>query len=471
MQPNQSFFQKNKKSIIILSIILLIFILILYFLFFNNKSDTSLAGGKLPQDSGFSFSKIFGLNNKNNNPNTKNSNNNPNTNNSSDNSQQNYYKEGLIKVWSEPVAGYSYYYQKYNYTYQDANNKTQTKEDTKTILIFVDSKTGFIYEKNLLDPTSNPTQITNSSYPNVFRAFFLNDDSGNKDRVVLQYLENGIIKTKIARIPTYSGLPDSLINITDLSDNISYISTSPDNKNLVYIVSKTKITNKKQDVYSDWYLIKNSDIVSGSKIYTSELTDWKLNITNDGNIYAFNTDTAHEISNIYKLNTDNNNLEKIFNGITGTSFIINQNNILISMNTSSGIKDYFGTNNNNTISLNNFTNLNFITLSNKCALSETISNFVICGVPKEIKNYDTGLPDAWYQGFTSWDDNIYLSNNDYSLGTKLFDINNDASVFDSIDMRNLKINNNNTHLGFINKNDGSLWTLNIDNILNQSNGD
>ncbi|MEI6352998.1 MAG: hypothetical protein WCO35_03650 [Candidatus Nomurabacteria bacterium] len=477
MQPNnnQSFFQENKTGIIISSIAIIIFIILLFVLFFNNKNTNNTNNGNLSQNSGFSFSNLFSLNSTNNkNSNNKTINNNNNTNEQNNpNTQIGYFTEGLLKVWSEPVAGYGFYYSQYTYNYTDSNNNTKTATDTKTTLIFVDSKTGYIYEKNLLDPTSTPVQITDSSYPNIYKAYFINDSNGNKSKVVMQYLDGQKIKSFIAKIPTYTGLTSSLSNITNLPDNVSFINTSSNNKYLVYIVSKNKTTNGKKDFYSDWYLINNSDLDYGNRIYTSELTDWKLNITSTGQIYAFNTDTSHEISNLYKLNSNNQNtlglLNKIYTGNTGTSFLLNSNNIFISMNTGDGLKSFISNNNSTgNISLNN---INFSTLSNKCALSDSSDKLIICGVPKEIKNYDSGIPDAWYQGFTSWDDNLYVINNDYQSGSLLFDVNKDASIFDSIDMKNLKINNTNSHLGFINKNDGSLWTLNIENILNPQVGD
>jgi hypothetical protein len=142
---------------------------------------------------------------------------------------------------------------------------------------------------------------------------------------------------------------------------------------------------------------------------------------------------------------------------------------MISMFTGSGLKtfinqDFLGAN----FSDNNLSSLNFNTLSDKCAV---LASLQICSVPKEIKNYDTGLPDAWYQGFTSWNDDLYVVNENYSYGEKLFDFKIDGEVYDTIDSKDLKINSLLTHLLFINKNDGSLWSLNIYNILTPDAGE
>jgi hypothetical protein len=76
------------------------------------------------------------------------------------------------------------------------------------------------------------------------------------------------------------------------------------------------------------------------------------------------------------------------------SFLINQNNILISANTGSGVKTYlnnlfFG----NKFGDNNLKELNFKTLAKKCAFTDS-KNFILCAVPKDLGTYDAGLPDA-----------------------------------------------------------------------------
>ena len=469
MQPNQSFLQKYKKEIIIVVLALLIFVGLIYFLFFRNSSNTNTKPSDSQNNSDFTFSSLFGLvNNK-----TKNKINSTATGDTQNNGDQSvYYNEGLIKIWEKPVAGYGFYYKNIPYTYHnDDLNKDITETSTDTVLMFVDSSTGFIYEKDLSSPTSTPTQITDTSYPNIRKAYFLNNKNGGKGRVVMQYLKNNTIKTVSASIPDFAGVSISLQNINTLPDNISFINTSLDNKYLVYIVNKNKITNGKNDIYSDWYLINNVGDTYGTRIYTSELTDWKVNITNSGKIYAYNTDSAFETGRLYKLDTTNSvlgDLNQIYTDHSGASFLTNDSSALISMNTGEGLKTYL----NNSFDGSNFydsnlININFTTLSNKCGENDSYENIIICSVPKEIKNYDSGLPDAWYQGFTTWDDNLYIINKDYPSGTLLFNINTDGGVFENIDAKDLKINNNYSHVLFINKNDGSLWSLNIENILYQ----
>jgi len=398
------------------------------FLFSNNK-----------------ISNIDEINNQNNNQNS-----------SSTNSGE-FYFEGLIKVWDKPVAGY---------------NISNNKNYIQTVLSFVDSNTGTIYQKDLSIPTSTASQITLSdqNYLNIYKAYFINDNNGIVKKVIMQYLNsNKVIKTIIATMPTYFNTPAKLENIISLPDNITNISISPDNKKLIYLVSKQTNIGGEKDVYSDWYFIDNS-FVNPNQVFSSPLTIWNLSITNAGDIYASEIDTAFELNSLYKLNIVkennnylSNNLVKLYGEHTGLSFLINQNNILVSANTGSGIKTYlsnlfFG----NKFEDNNLKELDIKTLAKKCVFADN-KNFILCAAPKDLGSYDSGLPDAWYQGVANFSDDIYFLNTFNGDSNNFYSLSENAGT--SFDAFNLKISSNGERLILINKYDRNLWSLNIENLL------
>lgn len=454
MQNQKSFFQKNKKILIILFLAILSFSLLVYFLFFNQKTDTN--GNKINNlpSFNFSFNNLFNSNN-NTDLNDNLDNQNASSSEETEDYLEDYYFEGLIKVWNDPVAGYNYYTKPYKYTYQDETGKEITTTLTKTILQFVDSKTGHLYEKDLSEPTSTPYQVSVQSYPNIARAYFLNEEKGGKGRVFMQYLENNIIKTITATIPNYYGSPANLLNVANLPNNIKYITVSPDQTKLVYLIQKNKTINDYTDIYSDWYYISNLDQTYGSRVYTSDLAYFKLIVLNDGQIYAYNTDTSLEMGSLYKLNMNSSvsSLELIYGEHSGMFFQINDNNLLVSITTANNTQLYTKTFTGQAFTDNNLSKLSINTLANKCAQTKDLT---ICGVPKELSNYEYGLPDAWYQGMTTFDDNLYVVNSDYPQGQLLFDLKLDGDNTETIDAKNLQINDSQTHLAFLNKNDGSL---------------
>jgi len=455
-----TFFQKYKKEILWASFSIIFFLIIIFFLY--QKTDLNIFKSSKEKTDLFQFRKLFDVL--------------PIKIDSSQDKikdqditgEVELIPEGLIKVWDKPVAGYEIYSKSYR------QNNFAKSLATTGVLIFLDSESGIIYEKDLSRSTSTPSAVTldNPKLIMIQKTFFLNDENGIVKQVVLQYLDDKkIIKTKIATIPNSV---NSLINLINLPDNIISISVSPDNQKLIYLVAKETNVNGRKDVYSDWFLL-NKIYASPEQIYTSPLTIWNLLITNDEKIYAYEKDTAFENSNFYKLNIENrnenylnNDLEKIYGDHTGLAFLITntQKNILISVNTKTGIKTYLNNsfaNFNKNFQDNNLQELSFKTLANKC-VSSRLDEFVLCAVPKEIKRYDAGLPDAWYQGVASFEDNLYyLSLAENNSRVEIFyDFQKSADT--NLDILNLKITPNDSHLIFINKSDRSLWSLNLNNI-------
>ena len=99
--------------------------------------------------------------------------------------------------------------------------------------------------------------------------------------------------------------------------------------------------------------------------------------------------------------------------------------------------------------------LPFKTLAEKCVWSGS-SDLIYCGAPASIPavNY----PDAWYQGLTSFTDNLWELEISTKKATLLFnpELNN---LGETIDATQLTLDEGSERLYFVNKNDFSLWQL------------
>ena len=160
----ESFLKKNKKEIIVVVLAVLAFSLLFYFLFFKEKLPNS---SESPNQTGkpvFNFGNLFNFFTSNGDKGEG------LVENPDDTNFVDHYFESLIKVWDKPVAGYGFYDKVFTYKYTDSEGVEQTSTSSKTILQFVDSETGFIYEKDLMSPTSTPVQVTTSSFPNTVQA-------------------------------------------------------------------------------------------------------------------------------------------------------------------------------------------------------------------------------------------------------------------------------------------------------------
>jgi len=454
----KNIFQNNKKEILFTFFSFLIFFLLVFVVFFYNQTPNQNNNNNDQRENLSYFENVrnfFGNNNQNNNSNPGEDSDDKQQNNINLTDNKEGYVEDLIQVWDRPVAGHTV--------------------SSENILTFVDSETGLVYEKNLLEPKTKPKQITATSslftISNIYKAYFLKDKQGVRvKKILLQYPDqNNIIKSILATLPIYSDGPSKLQNTQTLSDNITKVAVSNDETKLVFLVSKETRVAGVGDVSGHVYLIDNNDFIP-TQIYNNPLTIWNLFITNTGYVYISEIDTAFETNNLYKININNkenyleNNLEKIYGDHTGLSFLFDQNNLLISASTGVGIKTYL----NNAFLNKNFKDKDLIelplkTLAKKCAFEK---NLLICAVPQDIKNYNKFLPDAWYQGVENFKDNLYYIDLTEDIKINfLYNLENKDKV--DFDIISTKITKNTSHLIMINKNNRNLWSLNIKNIISK----
>ena len=478
-----NFIKENKKK----SLFFLIILILVLFYFFNyskNNPNQKNERNKLPK-SGFSFKNLFGKSEDFEEENTEETQ--VGEEDTNPDEEINYdgiiYTEKLIKVWDKPVAGFAFSYNslllpslilKNNSLYKFDNPKNSLIQNE---LFFLDIKTGFIYKKNILDPKSSPIQITADDAKNTIKTYFMSDENGKIKKVFLQTInEKKIIKTISADIPDYIDKPLYLENVESLPDNITYIQTSKDNKILMYLVSKKSGEN----VYSDIFLVDDLKKSQGKKVFTSPLTEWKFILKDADNVWFYNTPSAFEIGNLFKLKRKEGPVTLYQNYIdhTGSSFLIEDTFAFVSLYTASGLKTFVNKNWNTNSNSSRFSDLqieetSLKTFSQKCTSNIFPKKILICAVPKKIENYSQGLPDAWYQGFTDFEDDIYFLDVDLNNSTLISNLKNEGenNLYETIDVKDIKINKLSSHLGFLNKNDLSLWTLNLYNTFLNKDGE
>jgi hypothetical protein len=99
----------------------------------------------------------------------------------------------------------------------------------------------------------------------------------------------------------------------------------------------------------------------------------------------------------------------------------------------------------------------FKTLADKCVWSKIRKNEVYCAVPTEIP--DASYPEDWYKGSVSFVDQIWvldITNGEVHLLAN--PLNLSKVLIDAVD---LTLDTKENYLYFINKNDLSLWVLDL----------
>ncbi len=350
----------------------------------------------------------------------------------------------LVKVWDKPSTGQTFITQD---ILKDIIATTtqgtttieikKTVRATSTVLIFVDRITGYVYGFPL--ETGKIFQISNTILPGIHDAYFFNKGK----QVVMRYVdqEKNTIVGVIATVPSVKenemALP--LENIQYLTSQVTSVATNFKKDKISYLVTTT----------------------SGSAIYTitpkgpalvtsSPFREWSLSYGGD-NLYVTTKPSAYvegvtlAVPSFQSEITDKTGL--LSNpGPDGTIFS--------SMWTNQGLATFF-------TKKGTVRALPFTTLASKCSWDE--KNFLICAIPRMILGTSEGLPDDWFQGRVSFNDDLFII--DPKTGDKysLYSFKQEDGLFD---VTNISVAGGNSYISFNKKQDASLWMLNL-NLLEE----
>ena len=347
--------------------------------------------------------------------------------------------QNLTKIYSKPVAGAGFYQKEEAILGLDENGLETTILETKDFVRFVEQETGHVYDLDL--STGITTRVSGTTIPRVYEAYI-----GHEDYVALRYLDdNGNIKTYIGKITEVEGGAGSLEG-EFLVDNISSFSISKDGSKYFYIY---KIGTESVGISS------NFDGTNQKQSFSSPFSEWL------GQVLAVGTSTVSITSKAsglasgysYKINENTKIMEKIIGGVSGLTSLVSENGKLALISTYFNNKlELSVVNENGTV-----TNTGLKTLPEKCVWSKD-STVAWCSVPQNV-SVGPIYPDAWYKGQISWSDNIWK----FDINTGLYILNENLSKTSGsqIDGVNLKLNEEENNLLFINKKDQSLWLLKI----------
>ena len=332
------------------------------------------------------------------------------------------------QIYSKPTSGSIFY-----------SNKNK-------ILRFVDREKGNIYEYDT-NKQEEPVRTTNTTIAKIQDTQW----SKNSNNLILSFLDDenninnfsGKIKIStstegtVGEITTEAFLTKNSIQsiINPSGDKIFELINKPGKSGSYGVISSTKAENKKQ-------------------IFDSPLSLFNINWIND-NIITFTTKPSYKDDGIlFFFNIKSNTFDKIFGSIKGLTTNTNETGDLVA----------YSETKNKDISLNVYDvikreiiKLDISTIADKCVWSTKNTKKLYCAIPKEIiKNQ---YPDVWYQGLVSFSDNIWFIDTESGSTKLIFDI--DKEKYSDIDAFNLKLSDDDKYLSLINKNDLSLWLLEI----------
>lgn len=352
-------------------------------------------------------------------------------------------KDPLVKVWSKPSTGQTFIsdqvLQEVLATSTDGTTTFEVKKTiraTSTVLLFVDRATGYVYGYPL--ETGTVFQISNTIIPGVYDAYFFD----NGKRLIIRYIdqEKNTVVGLIANVPhveqTGSALP--LENIEYLTSRVVSVAVSGTKSKASYVVAN--------DSGSAVYTVDTSK--DPQLVASSPFREWSLSYGGES-LYVTTKPSAYiegatlslpffhaEVSDKTGLMSTPGDAGVLLNSMWGktglATFLSNSGNLQL---------------------------LSIRTLASKCAWGKRA--FLVCAVPKTLPKGAEGLPDDWFQGRVSFNDEFFQV--DITTG-ETYTLYTFEETLTPFDVTNIVVLDTNDIFSFNKKQDSSLWLLNL-NLL------
>ncbi|OHB14881.1 MAG: hypothetical protein A2431_02960 [Candidatus Zambryskibacteria bacterium RIFOXYC1_FULL_39_10] len=417
----------TKKILLIIGILIVIGIAV--FMIFFSAPATETGESRV----GFSIRDYlpFGnSDNTSNNASTTDQNNNGNQDDNIVTTLSNQPIQELRKISNEPVAGAIVF-----------------NIGTTSVVRFVEKGTGNVYEAR--SDSNQILRLTNTTIPKIVRAFWLPSGSGFLAQTLMA--ENEIIETNFVKLnknqasSTVESLTPYSTTIGKLPTDIKEITIKPDGSKIFYYTVSNSVSN--------WY-VSNPDGTNSSLVASNPLTEWLPKWIAGNVVMMQNKGSSKSLGYTYSFDVSTKNFKKVGTGAAGISSNPNSDGSLSLISNGGSLPKLFLVDNKETT----ITAVSEYTLAEKCVWFKEKSPSVLCAVPYDVPRGD--YPDVWYKGLVSTYDDIKRI--DLTLNTSS-DVANLYGLSDEqIDVVDISLSPDETHLIFRNKIDGYLWLLRIE---------
>lgn len=359
----------------------------------------------------------------------------------------------LKKISSLSVAGYTVFMKErfkeiptpsttINETASPITKSNAPLTEFTPALKYVERATGNIYQT--FADKIDERKITTNIIPQVYEAYF-----GNKgESVVMRYLKGNTntIESFVGALPKDILGGDTTENTeivgSFLPENISDLSISGDTQKMFYLFNSS---NSVSGITAD-YLGDNK-----TQIFTSPFTEWLSLYPNSQTVTLTTKPSSNVPGYMYLLNPSKKNFVKVLGGINGLTTLTSPNGNLIAYSDNKLSFKIYDISKSETISTG------VKTLPEKCVWNNT-NTYIYCAVPQF--SATENLPDSWYQGETSFDDQIWTIDALTGNAIQTADLIK-LSNGEMIDAVKLSVDEGENFLFLINKKNSSLWELSL----------
>ncbi len=293
-----------------------------------------------------------------------------------------------------------------------------------------------------LTGTREPLRVSNTTIPKIYRASWL----GSSTTVALQYLDTSTenIVTYLAKILPGNGSGAGRLQGSFLPQNTLAVVASPTNTKMAYLFP---------DGNGVHLMSAAVDGTKAVEIFSSPLNEWLLSWPATDTIALATRPSATVAGALYFLNVNVRTLTSVLGDIPGLTALPSPKltKVLVSQGGSEHLLTIFDVKKKTNIAVPLWT------LAEKCVWSRSRDSVLWCATPFDIE--DSSLPDSWYQGVTSFADNIVEINAETGKVTLIEALIGETG--ESLDAMGLMPTPDEKQLLFINKNDSTLWSLRL----------
>ncbi|MEN9582363.1 MAG: hypothetical protein RL641_317 [Candidatus Parcubacteria bacterium] len=431
----------KKILIIIVAILLLIAGIASYFIFFSTKKPGTSTGTGISLQDLFPFGDNGKFTNTNNNDGD-------NTDQLPPDDTTTPIKAPRLRMITQgPIAG-AYVFDGVREKKQEGQQQPKVGIDGKplpvetepvTIVRYIETSTGHTDETYL--DVIELIKLTNTTVPKIAEGYFAG--KGGTSAILRYADEKNIIQTFSGAIPEKSLVPDTKLRGIYLPEETTTMAIAPDREK-IFTISK-----------SDNGVVGTISLPDGTKknqILSLDYTEWVAGWPSAKFVAITTKPSAKVPGYLYTIDTASKIMKKVLGGVNGLTTLTSPDmkKVLFSRSVNGGMtSSIYSTDAKSIIPLPGAN-----TLPEKCVWQS--ATILYCAVPSYLPSVD--YPDAWYQGAISFNDQIYkIDLNDYTSIV----VGNPSSVNATIDATNLVVDPANTYLVFINKKDGSLWSLDL----------
>ncbi len=289
-------------------------------------------------------------------------------------------------------------------------------------------------------------RLSITTVPKVYESTWMPD--GN--HLILRYLRDTTeniqtFSVKINPATTTLNEFEGGIDGNFLPENISALSINPLGDKIFYL------TNNLQGASG---FISKPDGLNKKIIFESPLIEWNVSWPKEDTITMTTKPSSKLDGYLYFLNSQNGSFSKILGGVKGLTTKTNSlaNEVLYSDSERGEPRLYLFD-----VKAKQSKILPWSTLPEKCVWSTVDTKIIYCAVPTELPAGE--YPDSWYQGLTTFNDEIWSVNVTTGASTLVFAIEKEAGY--KLDIIDPQISQSDNYLFFTDKTSLTLWSLKL----------